>query len=186
MSPSRPDGVTLTLTSTTPTATRAVGAALAAALRPGDVVVLAGELGAGKTCLVQGLAAALGHTDRVTSPTFLLARRLDTTPPVVHADAWRLDRVGDLLDLGDELLDDDVVTVLEWGDAVAEVLPGDRVELDLVIAGDLQAATPADAAAAPRTITVTGHGAWGGRLADLAADLEAAAASVAPSGQETV
>ena len=169
--------MSLPLVSDSPTTTRAVGAALAAALRPGDVVVLAGELGAGKTCLVQGLAAALGHEDRVTSPTFLLARRLGTVPPVVHADAWRLDRVGDLLDLGDELLDDDVVTVLEWGDAVSEVLPDDRLVLDLVIDGDLLASTPADAADASRTITCTGHGAWGDRLAVLSDDLRAAAAA---------
>lgn len=170
--------MTVQLVSSSPASTRAVGAVLAAALRPGDVVVLAGELGAGKTCLVQGLAAALGHDDRVTSPTFLLARRLDTTPPVVHADAWRLDRVGDLLDLGDELLDDDVVTVLEWGDAVAEVLPADRVELDLVIDGDLLEESPMAAADASRTITLTGHGAWADRLAALADDLRAAVAPV--------
>lgn len=160
----------LTLVSRSPDATRALGAALASALRPGDVVVLAGELGAGKTCLTQGLAAALGHTGRVTSPTFLLARRLDTTPPVVHADAWRLDRVGDLLDLGDELLDDDVVTVLEWGDAVAEVLPADRVELDLVVDGDH--------ADAPRRVTVTGSGDWADRLDELAEDLREAVTAV--------
>jgi len=148
--------VTLTLVSRSPDATRALGAALAGAVQPGDVVVLAGELGAGKTCLVQGFAAALGHDDRVTSPTFLLARRLDTEPPVVHADAWRLDRVGDLLDLGDDLLDDDVVTVLEWGDAVAAVLPADRIEVDLVVDGDH--------ADAPRSITLTGRGAWAERL----------------------
>lgn len=158
----------LTLVSGSPDATRSLGAALAAALRPGDVVVLAGELGAGKTCLVQGLAAALGHDDRVTSPTFLLARRLETTPPVVHADAWRLDRVGDLLDLGDELLDDDVVTVVEWGDAVAEVLPTDRIEVDLVVDGDH--------ADAPRQVTVTGRGAWAQRLDDLADALRSAVA----------
>lgn len=156
----------LTLVSGSPDATRALGAALASALRPGDVVVLAGELGAGKTCLVQGLAAALGHDGRVTSPTFLLARRLDTTPPVVHADAWRLDRVGDLLDLGDELLDDDVVTVLEWGDAVAEVLPTDRVEVDLVVDGDH--------ADAPRRVTVSGIGSWAQRLVDLSEALHGA------------
>lgn len=167
--------MSLQLVSGAPDVTRRIGAALAAALVPGDVVVLAGELGAGKTCLVQGLAAALGHEGRVTSPTFLLARRLDTTPPVVHADAWRLDRVGDLLDLGDELLDDDVVTVLEWGDAVAEVLPADRLELDLVIAGDLLAESPMAAADADRTITVTGRGAWADRLDDLADELAAAA-----------
>lgn len=156
----------LTLRSGSPDATRALGAALATALRAGDVVVLAGELGAGKTCLVQGLAAELGATERVTSPTFLLARRLDSSPPIVHADAWRLDRVGDLLDLGDELLDDDVVTVLEWGDAVAEVLPTDRLELDLVVDGH--------EADAPRAITITGRGAWAARL-DAVADALGAA-----------
>lgn len=157
--------MSLQLTSGSPDTTRAIGAALAGALRPGDVVVLAGELGAGKTCLTQGLAKALGHDGRVTSPTFLLARRLDTTPPVVHADAWRLDRVGDLLDLGDELLDDDVVTVLEWGDAVAEVLPEDRVAIDVAFVGH-----DADA---PRTLTVTGGGAWQQRLDELAPALRA-------------
>jgi tRNA threonylcarbamoyladenosine biosynthesis protein TsaE len=166
--------VSLTLVSGSPDATRAVGAALAEELRAGDVVVLAGELGAGKTCLVQGLAAALGHTDRVTSPTFLLARRLDTTPPVVHADAWRLDRVGDLLDLGDELLDEDVVTVLEWGDAVAEVLPGDRVEVDLVLDGDLSAAAPGGDPDAPRRLTVTGRGTWAARVERCADQLRRA------------
>jgi len=158
--------VALSLVSGSPDATRALGAALAPGLRPGDVVVLAGELGAGKTCLVQGLAAALGDGGRVTSPTYLLARRLETVPPVVHADAWRLDRVGDLLDLGDELLDDDVVTVLEWGDAVAEDLPDDRIELDLVVDGDH--------ADAPRRVTVTGRGTWEQRLDDLAEALRGA------------
>ena len=154
------------LVSGSPDTTRRVGAALARALRPGDVVVLAGELGAGKTCLVQGLAAALGHEGRVTSRTYLLAQRLATVPPVVHADAWRLDRVGDLLDLGDDLLADDVVTVLEWGDVVAEVLPEDRVEVDLVLADDPPAQDPVsdDPGAVPRVVTLTGRGAWVDRL----------------------
>jgi tRNA threonylcarbamoyladenosine biosynthesis protein TsaE len=158
--------MTLRLVSVSEHTTRALGAALAAEVQPGDVIVLSGELGAGKTCLVQGLARALGHVDRVTSPTFLLARRLDTTPPVIHADAWRLDRVGDLLDLGDDLLDDDVVTVLEWGDAVAEVLPADRLEVDLVVDGH--------EADAPRIITIVGQGAAAARLETYAAALHAA------------
>lgn len=162
----------LTLVSGSPDATRALGAALASHVRAGDVVVLAGELGAGKTCLVQGLAAALGDDGRVTSPTYLLARRLDTTPPVVHADAWRLDRVGDLLDLGDELLDEDVVTVLEWGDAVAEVLPRDRVELDLVV--DEPSAVAVADADPPRTVVITGRGAWAARVEGCADALRAA------------
>lgn len=146
--------------------TRAVGGVLATQLRPGDVVVLAGELGAGKTCLVQGLAAALGATDRVTSPTFLLARRLDTTPPVVHADAWRLDRVGDVFDLGDELLDDDVVTVLEWGDALAAALPEDHLTVDISVAG-LDAEDP-------REIVVSGVGELARRVDAIADRLRAA------------
>ena len=154
--------MTLRLVSVSEHTTRALGAAIAADARPGDVIVLSGELGAGKTCLVQGLALALGHTDRVTSPTFLLARRLDTIPPVVHADAWRLDRVGDLLDLGDELLDDDVVTIVEWGDAVSEVLPADRLEVDIVVDGH-----DADA---PRIVTLVGQGTAGARL-DAQADV---------------
>jgi tRNA threonylcarbamoyladenosine biosynthesis protein TsaE len=161
-----PPDVELRLTSPSPDTTRAVGAALAAHLRPGDVVVLAGELGAGKTCLVQGLAAALGHDDRVTSPTFLLARRLDTTPPVVHADAWRLDRVADVFDLGDELLDDDVVTVLEWGDALAAALPPDHLTVELRIAGDDHDD--------PRSVVVSGSGALAERVAAAGSALRAA------------
>ena len=156
----------LTLTSRGPGATRAVGAALAPLLRPGDVVVLAGELGAGKTCLVGGIAAALGHAGRVTSPTFLLARRLDTDPPVVHADAWRLDRVADVFDLGDELLDDDLVTVLEWGDAVADALPADHLTIDLTVDGD-----DADA---PRVLLLHGEGPLPDRVAGAAGSLRAA------------
>jgi tRNA threonylcarbamoyladenosine biosynthesis protein TsaE len=165
--------VTLALTSPTAGTTRALGRALGALVRPGDVLALAGELGAGKTCLVQGVAAALGHDGRVTSPTYLLARTLPTDPPLVHADAWRLDRVADLLDLGDEVLDDDVVTVLEWGDAVEAVLPVDRLEVRLVLAVDeLDAGSDDDDL--PRTVTLVGHGDWARRLDDAAGALGAA------------
>lgn len=160
--------MSLRLRSDSPATTRALGGVLAGAVRGGDVLALSGELGAGKTCLVQGLAAGLGATERVTSPTFLLARRIETTPPLVHADAWRLRRISDLLDLGDDVLAHDVVTVLEWGDAVVAALPGDRLEVDLVVDG-----TTADA---PREVALRGCGAWEPRLADLAADLDAVAA----------
>lgn len=167
--------MTRTLTSPTTATTRALGAALAAHVRAGDVLVLAGDLGAGKTALVQGLAAGLGYDGRVTSPTFLLARTLPTEPPLVHADAWRLDHVGDVFDLGDEVLDEDVVTVLEWGDAVSQVLPADRLEIRLSLASgvdDLTSGGAADGGAAdgdlPRTVEVAGLGTWASRA--LAAD----------------
>lgn len=138
----------------TPEATAGLGAALAPLLEPGDVVVLAGPLGAGKTRFVQGLAAGLGVTARVTSPTFVLVRRHDGRLPLVHCDAYRLERTGDLATLDDDVLAPDVVTCVEWGDAVAAALPAARLEVVL---------TPVDAAdagdgPAPRDVVLTGHG----------------------------
>jgi tRNA threonylcarbamoyladenosine biosynthesis protein TsaE len=115
-----------------PDQTRDVGAAIAELLRPGDVVALSGELGAGKTCLVQGAAGRLGVQERVTSPTFVLVRLYDEArPPVVHCDVYRLDTLRDVYDLGDEVLAPDVVTFVEWADAVTPMLPDDRLEIDL-------------------------------------------------------
>jgi tRNA threonylcarbamoyladenosine biosynthesis protein TsaE len=114
--------------------TRALGAALAPGLRPGDVVLLAGELGSGKTTLAQGMARALGVADHVTSPTFTLVRAYPCAPPVstrhprgpdelravrtfLHADLYRLDNLGEVLDLAiGELVEDGAVAVVEWGD----------------------------------------------------------------------
>ncbi|MEX1163801.1 MAG: tRNA (adenosine(37)-N6)-threonylcarbamoyltransferase complex ATPase subunit type 1 TsaE [Nitriliruptor sp.] len=119
------------LRTTGPEGTRAVAAAVARHLEPGDVVALSGELGAGKTCFVQGAAAELGVERTVTSPTFVLVRQYAGRLPIVHCDVYRLDRLGDLLELGDEVLAPDVVTFIEWGDAVATLLPADRWDIDL-------------------------------------------------------
>ena len=111
---------------TDPEQTRRVAAVVAAACRPGDVVALAGDLGAGKTCFVQGAAASLGVERRVTSPTFMLVRTYpEATPPLVHADVYRLGRLHDVLDLGDEVFAPDAVTFLEWADAVTPL--GEKV-----------------------------------------------------------
>jgi tRNA threonylcarbamoyladenosine biosynthesis protein TsaE len=125
----------LTCRTTGPDHTRDLAAALAEVLRAGDVVSLAGELGAGKTCFVQGAARGLGVTGRVTSPTFTLVRSyLDGRLPLVHCDVYRLDRLHDVLDLGDEVLAPDVVTFVEWGDAVEPLLPDDRLDVEVVVA----------------------------------------------------
>jgi tRNA threonylcarbamoyladenosine biosynthesis protein TsaE len=151
----------LTVHTTGPDETREVGARVASLLRPGDAVSLTGELGAGKTCFVQGAAGALGVTRRVTSPTFMLLRHYpEATPPVVHCDVYRLDHLQDVLDLGDEVLASDVVTFIEWGDAVAALLPGDRLEVELRIG--------ADGDAAHRTLRLVGHGAFADRIPALA------------------
>jgi tRNA threonylcarbamoyladenosine biosynthesis protein TsaE len=108
--------------------TRALGAAIAPLLEPGDVVVLAGDLGAGKTTFAQGLARGLGVEGPVTSPTFTLVQEYQGRLPVAHVDVYRLERFQELHDLGlEELLDGPAVTVVEWGDAVAQILPVDRL-----------------------------------------------------------
>ncbi len=106
-------------------ATQALGQRLAAALRPGDLVVLSGPLGAGKTALTQGIGAALGVRGPVTSPTFVLARVHRGPLPLVHVDAYRLREAGRRLELDDLDLDaalEDAVTVVEWGEGLAERL----------------------------------------------------------------
>jgi tRNA threonylcarbamoyladenosine biosynthesis protein TsaE len=121
----------LHLRTTGPEQTRAVASTVARYLEAGDVVALTGELGAGKTCFVQGAAAGLGVEGPVTSPTFVLVRHYLGRLPVVHCDVYRLDRLGDVLELGDEVLAPDVVTFVEWGDAVASLLPADHLEVEL-------------------------------------------------------
>lgn len=114
--------------------TAAVAAALAALVRPGDIIVLAGEMGAGKTTFAQGFGAALGVDEAITSPTFTLvhsypvpSRRLT----LHHADVYRLDRSGEVDDLAlDELAEFDGVVLVEWGDVVAGGL-GDHLTVRL-------------------------------------------------------
>lgn len=111
-----------------------LGRALAGCVRPGDLLVLSGDLGAGKTTLVQGLGEGLGVRGPVTSPTFVIARThpsLVGGPLLVHVDAYRL---GGALELDDLDLDADLadaVTVVEWGSGVAEQLAEDRLEVDI-------------------------------------------------------
>lgn len=114
-------------------ATRALGARLAAALRPGDLVVLTGPLGAGKTSLVQGLGAALGVRGAVTSPTFVLARTHRGPVPLTHVDAYRLREAGsaDLDDLELEGALEDGVVVVEWGEGLVDDLSDARLDVVL-------------------------------------------------------
>ena len=150
--------------SSSPEETRAIAAALAAALRPGDVIALSGDLGAGKTCFVQGAAAALGVTERVTSPTFILLREHQGRVPVKHLDVYRLSNLQELTDLGfEELLDPSSIVFIEWGDAVGPLLPDEFLEVEL--RGD---------ADDERAIDVQAHGpAWNGRLAHASDSLAA-------------
>ena len=118
-------------------ATRALAAELARHAEPGDLVILSGDLGAGKTAFVQGYAAALGVSDPVTSPTFTLANRYVGSLVVNHLDAYRLESAAEAEDLAIGELLDDGVTLIEWGDRILAALPEDRLEIHIgLAAGD--------------------------------------------------
>jgi tRNA threonylcarbamoyladenosine biosynthesis protein TsaE len=112
--------------------TRALAEALAGLARPGDVVVLAGDLGAGKTAFVQGFGRGLGVQERITSPTFTLVHVYDGRLPIHHLDVYRLEQLSEALDLGlPEMLDEGGVVLIEWGEAILPVLPHDFLEVRL-------------------------------------------------------
>jgi tRNA threonylcarbamoyladenosine biosynthesis protein TsaE len=112
--------------------TRALGQALAELLRPGDLVVLAGPLGAGKTALTQGIGAGLGVPGPVTSPTFVLARvHRGGRLPLVHVDAYRLASVADVDDLDLDATAEEAVTVVEWGHGLVEQLADEHLVVEL-------------------------------------------------------
>jgi tRNA threonylcarbamoyladenosine biosynthesis protein TsaE len=110
-----------------PDDTRALAAALADQLVDGDLLVLTGDLGAGKTCFTQGLGAGLGIDERITSPTFTIAGRYEGRLVLNHLDVYRLESSAETLDLGLGELLEDGVTVIEWGDRIADVLPADHL-----------------------------------------------------------
>jgi tRNA threonylcarbamoyladenosine biosynthesis protein TsaE len=151
---------TLNVLAPTEQDTRGVGAAIAEALGPGDIVALTGELGAGKTTFVQGAARALGVTDPVASPTFVLMRQYRGNLSVAHVDVYRLNRIQEVLDLGfEELLDEGWVVFVEWGDVIDALFSGSYLEVELTVGPDES-----------RSVRVTGHGpAWTGRWERLEA-----------------
>ena len=112
--------------------THALGRSLARVLQPGDLVVLVGPLGAGKTALTQGIGVGLGVRDPVTSPTFVIARvHRDGRVPLVHVDAYRLGGVADVDDLDLDPSTDESVTVVEWGQGLVERLADEHLEVRL-------------------------------------------------------
>ncbi len=139
-------------------ATRAVGGAIGACARAGDVVVLTGELGAGKTTFVQGLGVGLGVRGDVTSPTFVISRvhpSLGIGPALVHVDAYRLGDGAELDDLDLDSLVAGAVTVVEWGEGIAEALSDDRLRVHL-------GRTRGDSPGGPDGGGSEGHGVGGG------------------------
>jgi tRNA threonylcarbamoyladenosine biosynthesis protein TsaE len=120
-----------------PQETQALGERLGARLGPGDVVACIGELGAGKTCFLQGLARGLGVTSAVTSPTFVLVNQYRGRVPVYHVDAYRTGSLTELVDIGiEEMLHGDGVTVVEWADKLRPLLPAGAFVVTIEGLGD--------------------------------------------------
>lgn len=110
--------------------TRALASALAELARPGDVLLLVGDLGTGKTAFTQGFGKGLGITERIVSPTFTLARQYSGRLPLHHLDVYRLEQIEEIYDVGlPELLDEGAVTLIEWGDAIAPALQANFLEV---------------------------------------------------------
>jgi tRNA threonylcarbamoyladenosine biosynthesis protein TsaE len=120
--------------------TEKLGQSLGCALERGGVVALVGPLGAGKTRLVQSIATALGADRRaVNSPTFVLIQEYAAPLPLFHCDTYRLRNVDEFLDLGvDEMFQSDGVCLIEWADRVTEVLPADRLQIEIEVVGSTE------------------------------------------------
>jgi tRNA threonylcarbamoyladenosine biosynthesis protein TsaE len=153
-----------------PEGTKAVAAAIAKTLLPGDVLLLDGDLGAGKTTFTQGLARAMGVGETVTSPTFSLMRSYPTAFGVelVHVDVYRLDTLADIVALGlPEMLEDGAVAVIEWGERAAPALGSEHLTIEFAL-------TEVDG---ERRLDLTPSGSrWQARWEDLAAVAHQAAA----------
>ena len=138
--------------------THAFGARLAKILRAGDLLVLNGPLGAGKTALVQGIGAGLGVEGRIASPTFVIARVHPGPVPLVHVDAYRLGSLAEVDDLDLDVDAADVVTAVEWGAGLVEQIADEHLEITLDRPGDSD----------ERVLTLVPHGPhWAARLAAL-------------------
>lgn len=181
----RPTAPAVRAVTTSVAETRDLAAALAELARPGDLLLLSGDLGAGKTAFCQGFGRGLGVTDHITSPTFALVQSYSGRLPLHHLDVYRLEQVAEALDLGlSELLDEGAVTVIEWGDAIAPVLGHEFLEVHLVHGDDPSVPDV-------RTIELVTVGTrWSARVRALATALGPWAAPdgptprTAPSGQD--
>ena len=142
--------MTVELVSKSDADTRAVGRRLSGLLRPGDVVVLCGSLGAGKTAFVGGVADGLGIDEPVTSPSFVLMRKYTSGfIPLVHVDVYRIGSLGEFddLDVFEEARES--VLVIEWGDAVAASLPDDHLKIVIEVTAETD-----------RDLHFDPHGSW--------------------------
>jgi len=172
----------LIVSSDSPAATKDVAGRLAGLCASGDVVLLIGDLGAGKTAFAQGFATALGVEGPVTSPTFALVRQYRCAPaaPVatlIHADVYRTGSLGEVVELAlGELVEERAVALVEWGDLAAPALGDDALDVRLELPE-----TDGDTQTQRRTITIRGRGRWSERADEVAGTLSAYSSKPAPA-----
>ena len=126
--------MTQTFQTYSPEETQAIGEQFGQTLKPGDVVALIGDLGAGKTCLTQGIARGVGiFTDQVVnSPSYTLINEYEGAIPVYHIDLYRLEHHGEIVELGlEEYLEGDGICIIEWADRMLELLPEHHIRLQI-------------------------------------------------------
>ncbi len=167
--------------------TLALGEAVASRVQPGDVIALQGELGAGKTQFVRGLARGLGSSESaVSSPTFVLIQEYETAedrPPLVHIDAYRLNSLDDLESIGWPITGDDdwrrqSVVAVEWADRIDALIGESYLHVELAHASHDEASLTDDA---PRDVAVRPVGDWVERFAELQAQLQQVIDMVSPN-----
>jgi tRNA threonylcarbamoyladenosine biosynthesis protein TsaE len=142
--------MTVELNSASEVETRAIGRRLASFLGPGDVLLLAGELGAGKTAFAGGLAEGMGIEEPVISPSFMLVRTYSGGfTPLTHADVYRLGSLNELDDLGLFEGSGDEVLIVEWGNSVVSAMPDDHLRVEIEVTGPSE-----------RVVRLVPHGAW--------------------------
>ena len=144
--------------------TQQTAESVAEIVKSGDLILLVGDLGAGKTAFTQGFGASLGVKEAITSPTFTLARTYQGTLEIHHLDVYRIDQIEEVRDLAlPELFEGNSVTLIEWGDQIISALPKDHLEISFEYG-------EADSA---RVITISANGSsWNSRMPDLIQKLE--------------
>lgn len=158
--------------------TAALAASIAALVGSGDLILLSGDLGAGKTAFAKGFGAALDVAEPITSPTFTLVREYRGRLKMYHLDVYRLDQIEEALDLNlAELLDDDAVTLIEWGETILPALPADYLEVRLELGDDDD----------DRVVQLSMIGArWSARAGGIARALEPWSITAPPTSDESM
>jgi tRNA threonylcarbamoyladenosine biosynthesis protein TsaE len=172
--------------SDSPAATKDLAGRVAGLCQSGDVILLVGDLGAGKTAFAQGFAKALGVEGPVTSPTFALVRQYrcaggGAIETLIHADVYRTGGLGEVAELAlAELVEEQAVALIEWGELAAPAVGDDVLEVTLALGDPSEAEEAAADTSEHRIVSLRGRGRWSGRAEEVALALSVSTSGAAP------